>query len=107
MAKNEPEKRRLVALYERGMMALRGQPVPDGPERSKLRTLIERFRALMDEHKRMVSAFKVVAERLVKSIGEAAQGPARPVQTYTSHAVMRPAFRAKPIAAPLALNRTV
>jgi hypothetical protein len=106
LAKNEPEKRRLVALYERGMMALRGQPVPESPERSRLKTLIEKFRQLIEENRRRLNALKLVTERLVKAIGEAA-APNKPVQTYTPNAVMRPAFRSKPVASPLALNRTV
>jgi hypothetical protein len=106
LAQNEPEKRRLVALYERGMMALRGQPVPDGPERSRLRTLIEKFRTLIEENRRRLNALKQVTERLVKAIGDAA-APNKPVQTYTPNAVMRPAFRNKPAATSLALNRTV
>lgn len=107
LAKSEPEKRRLVLAYERGMQALRGQKVPPSPERDRLRELVERFLALMEEHRRKLSAVRQVTERLVKAIGDAAQGPTKPVQTYTAHAVMRPAFRAKPISAPLALNRTI
>jgi hypothetical protein len=107
LAKNEPEKRRLVALYERGMMALRGQKLAASAETDRLKGLIEQFRQLMEEHRRRLGALKQVTERLVKAIGDAAQGPMKPVQTYTPAAMMRPAFRAKPAVAPLALNRTV
>jgi hypothetical protein len=107
LAKNEPEKRRLVALYERGMMALRGQKLTASAEIDRLKGLIERFRQLMEEHRRRLGALKQVTERLVKAIGDAAQGPMKPVQTYTPTAMMRPAFRAKPASTPLALNRTV
>lgn len=107
LAKNEPEKRRLVALYERGMMALRGQKLSPSTEIEKLKGLIERFRQLMEEHRRRLGALKQVTERLVKAIGEAAQGPLKPVQTYTPAAMVRPAFRAKPVSAPLAVNQTI
>lgn len=106
LARNDPEKRRLVALYERGMMALRGQKLAASPEIERLKGLIERFRQAMEEHRRRLGALKQVTERLVKAIGDAAQGP-RTVQTYTPAAMMRPAFRAKPVSTPLALNRTV
>jgi hypothetical protein len=106
LAKNEPEKRRLVALYERGMMALRGQKLGVSPEIEKLKGLIERFRLLMEEHRRRLGALKQVTERLVKAISDAAQGP-RTVQTYSPAARMNPAFRSKPTSTPLALNRTV
>lgn len=107
LAKNEPEKRRLVALYERGMMALRGEKLAASADTERLKALIERFRQGMEEHRRRLGALKQVTERLVKAIGEAAQGPLKPVQTYTPTAMMRPAFRAKSVSAPLALNRTV
>lgn len=107
LAQNEAEKRRLLVVYQRGAAALRAQPVPAGPQRQRLTGLIERFLAAMDEHRRKLGALRQVTERLVKAISDAAQGPMKPVQTYTQHAVMRPAFRSKPVSAPLALNQRV
>ena len=107
LAQNEAEKRRLLVVYQRGAAVLRAKPVPQGPERVRLTALVERFLAALDEHRRKLGAMRQVTERLVKAITEAAQGPLKPVQTYTQHAVLRPAFRAKPVTAPLALNQRV
>ena len=107
LVEDEPEKRRLSIIYEQGCMSLKARPVPPGPERERLKQAVQRFNAVTDEHRRKLGALRQITERLVAVIGEAAQGPRKPVQTYTARAVMRPAFRAKPVSMPLAVNQSI
>ena len=109
----ENEKNALALTYRRQLAAIKANPAvikkADPKVRARLRDTTRRFQALVESGMRQVGARRVVAEGLVKAIGDEVARRNQPVSGYDKSATLRPATANWSVAKPpsLTLNQRV
>lgn len=109
----QPEKDRLSQIYDKEMRVLRQNPALaaafPAAEKALLRSVIERFGTVLDEHHRALMVAKTVTERLVRAVSEEVSSRSGVVHGYSKYATATvPAAgsrRARPVS--LAVNQVI
>ena len=112
IAELQGEKERLSETYHAEMETLRAAPEllqgAEPPQMAALKSAVNAFNDLLDEHRRKLLAAKTVSERLLRAISDEVSKRERPVQGYDQNAAMaKPAhaYHKRPVS--LALNQVI
>lgn len=106
----QPEKSKLGAAYEEELTIIgrnRDVLVKQAPqEMQELQSVVGRFRAILDEHGRVLAAAKVVTERMIRNVSQEVARQSRPDGGYSRYAGKpQPGRGARPVS--LAVNQVV
>ena len=106
----QPQRDQLGAAYQEELTIIsrnRAAMAKEAPQDMReLRTVIDAFRRILDEHGRVLAAAKVVTERLVRNVSQEVARQNRPDGGYSRYAhKLRPGRTAQPVS--LAINQVV